>query len=264
MAPPRYRQIASDMRDAIDQGRYQPGDTLPPRDELMRRYNVSKETASKAHRELEREGLVDVVRRGGTKVRAHPVRRVITRERKVFRDEIGYFFDRAAQGWRALAPVEIRRAPAPWDVARLLGTDPGSEVVMRDRVIGDPDTGTIHQLTASYLPVPLVAELPVLAHTDTGPGGIYDRLEESGHGPLTWHEYLSARAATAREIELLALAPGVPVQRLIRTSTDPHGTVCEVNAISLPSNLVEIGYQVERDPTAQPGLDTDTIQHRGQ
>jgi GntR family transcriptional regulator len=258
VAQPRYRQIASDIRDAIYHGRYQPGDTLPSREELMRRYNVSKETASKAHRELEKEGLVDVVRRGGTKVRAHPERRVITRERKAFRDEIGYFFDRAAQGWRALAPVEIGRAPAPWDVARLLGIEPGSEVAIRDRVIGDPDTGKVHQLTASYLPLPLVDELPVLEQADTGPGGIYDRLEESGHGPLTWHEYLSARAATAREVELLGLAPGVPVQRIIRTSTDPVGTVCEVNAISLPSNLVEIGYQLERDTSAEARSGTGT------
>jgi hypothetical protein len=49
----------------------------------------------------------------------------------------------------------------------------------------------------------------------------------------------------------LGLAPGVPVQRIIRTSTDPAGTVCEVNAISLPSNLVEIGCQVERDTSAE-------------
>ncbi|WP_167490932.1 UTRA domain-containing protein [Nocardia terpenica] len=79
------------------------------------------------------------------------------------------------------------------------------------------------------------------------PGGIYDRLEEAGHGPLDWYEYVTARAATAHETQLLGLRAGVPVQRIIRTSTDPTGLICEVNAISLPADRVEIGYRIERD-----------------
>ncbi|WP_203236554.1 GntR family transcriptional regulator [Nocardia panacis] len=247
---PRYREIADELREAIYRGDYRPGDLLPSGEELSRRHGISRETASKVHRLLAQEGLADAVRRGGTRVRINPPRRLITRDRKAYRDEIGYFFDTAAQNWRALGPVRIARVPAPWDVAPLLGIEPGTEVLIRDRVIGDPGTGTVHQLTASYLPLALVAELPILEATDTGPGGIYDRLEEAGHGPLTWHEYLTARAASAHETEAFGLRAGVPVQRLIRTSTDPGGLVCEVNAISLPADRVEIGYRIERDTTA--------------
>jgi GntR family transcriptional regulator len=242
-----YRHIADDLRTAIYQGGYLPGDLLPSREELMQRYGASKETVAKAHRLLESEGMVRVVRRGGTTVREHPIRRQITRERKVYRDEIGYFFDRAAQGWRALAPVQIGRVPAPWDIAQSLNVPLGSEVVIRDRIVGDPGTGQARQLTASYLPLSIVRELPVLEQADTGPGGIYDRIEESGRAPLTWHEYLSARAATAREVEVLKLTPGIPVQRIIRTSADPTGAVCEVNAISMPADQFEIGYPLQRD-----------------
>ncbi|WP_370949317.1 GntR family transcriptional regulator [Amycolatopsis sp. cg5] len=251
-ALPRYQEIAGELRAAIYRGEYQPGDNLPQRVDLMNRYGVSKETVSKVYRVLEAEGLVQATRKSGTRVRRHPERLQLTRERTAYRDEIGYFFDLSAQHWRALGPVEINRAPAPGEIARLLDISPGTEVVIRDRVMGDPDTGRVFQLTASYLPADLVDELPVLESVDTGPGGIYDRIEEAGHGPLTWYERLSARAATAREVKLLALAPGVPVQRIVRTSTDPRGKVCEINAISLSAELHEIGYPIERHPSARP------------
>ncbi|MFI9379653.1 UTRA domain-containing protein [Kutzneria sp. NPDC052558] len=73
-----------------------------------------------------------------------------------------------------------------------------------------------------------------------------DRIEDAGHGPLSWYERISARAATTREVELLRLPAGVPVQRILRTSTSPAGRVCEVNATSMSAELYEIGYPVER------------------
>lgn len=244
--PRRYLTIANDLRQAIYQGEYPPDAQLPPQAELMERYDVSKETVTKAFRELAAEGLVEARHRHGWHVRQHPERWQLSRERVVHRDEIGYFFDLAAQGWRALAPTEIGRAAAPWDIARLLEVPVGSRVLARTRIMGDPETGEVRQLAASFLPLDLVDELPVLEAVDTGPGGIYDRIEEAGHGPLSWYERISARAATASEIELLRLPPGVPVQRILRTSTSPAGQICEVNATSMSAELYEIGYPVER------------------
>ena len=96
----------------------------------MERYGVSREPASKALRELEKEELVTIARKSGSRVRRPPQRRQITRERTAYRDEIGYFFDKAALGWRPLAPVEIRRGPVPWDVAAALSV-PGASWVHR-------------------------------------------------------------------------------------------------------------------------------------
>jgi hypothetical protein len=70
-----------------------------------------------------------------------PARRPVARSRLVYRDEIGYYFDQTAQGWRALQPPTVSRGPAPFDVAVQLGVAPGDEAVIRDRIMGDPETG---------------------------------------------------------------------------------------------------------------------------
>jgi GntR family transcriptional regulator len=170
----------------------------------------------------------------------------------VYRDEIGYYFDQAAQPWRALQQPTVTRGPAPYDVAALLGIAPGSEVVIRDRVMGDPATGQPTQLATSYIPAALAAGLPVLAGTDTGPGGIYDRLEDAGHGPIRWTEAITARMPTADEARLLRLPPGVPLLRTLRLAASPAGRLLEVNDTRLNAEQWEVGYRITRHATANP------------
>jgi GntR family transcriptional regulator len=117
--------------------------------------------------------------------------------------------------------------------------------------MGDPQAGQPVQLATSYLPAAL-ARGTVLAEADTGPGGIYDRLEEMGHGPLTWHEAVSARMPTPTEADLLDLPPGIPVLRIIRTTENPDGQVLEINDTRLNAEHFEIGYPITRDPGATP------------
>jgi GntR family transcriptional regulator len=150
----------------------------------------------------------------------------------------------------SVSPPTVTRGPVPWDVAHLLGVQPGEEVVIRDRIMGDPDTKEVHQLATSYLPLDLVGELPVLGGADTGPGGIYDRLEEAGHGPLEWSEAITARPPSNREAHLLKLPPGVSLLRIVRTASDPTGKVCEVNDTRLNAERWEIGYRISRHVTA--------------
>jgi len=91
----------------------------------------------------------------------------------------------------------------------------------------------------------------VLAERDTGPGGIYDRLEEMGHGPLRWSESVSARMPTPDEVDALSLPPGVPVLRIVRTTSSPGGRVLEVNDTRMSAEMYEIGYSIRRSPGAR-------------
>ncbi|MGW4527862.1 GntR family transcriptional regulator [Amycolatopsis sp. NPDC004378] len=247
---PAYEAIAGELRTGILDGTYPPGSTLPRLTDLLERFGVAKETVQKAIKVLADEGLVEPIRRRGTVVRGAPVRELIVRERQVFRDERGYFFDPAAQNWVAVEEPVVRTAPPPPDLLGLLGTEPGQAVVTRDRVMGDPQTRDPHHVSVSYLPPWLVDQLPVLGESETGPGGIYDRMEESGFGPLAWDERVGARAPSARERELWSLAPGTPVLRLVRIARSPAGQVCEVNETIVPADRYEIGYPLDRTESA--------------
>ncbi|UUV32210.1 GntR family transcriptional regulator [Amycolatopsis roodepoortensis] len=248
---PTYEVIAANLRGSIVDGTHPPGDTLPPLSQLTRQFGASKETVQKAVRLLIGEGLVETRRGvgGGTVVTAAPAREVIVRQRKIFRDERGYFFDLAAQPWVAIRDPQVRTAPPPADIAVLLGTAPGQPVVIRDRVMGDPDTLEVRHVSLSYLPPWLVDELPVIAETDTGPGGIYDRMEEHLQAQLRMEERIGARQPSAQERELWPLPPGTSMLRLRRIARGPDERICEVNETVLPGHLFEIGYTLERADT---------------
>lgn len=250
--PVSYREIAADLRQQISEGRYLPGDKLPMLTELQEQYGAGYQTVRSAITLLEQEGLVVAVRRRGTIVRERPEKRRITRSRQVFRDEIGYFFDQTAQTWAALEAPTIRWGVVPVDLAGLMGLDTGAEVLIRDRVMGDPETRKPKQLATSYLPAD-IARGTQLAEADTGPGGIYDRLEEMGHRPLRWSEGVSARMPSPEEAEALNLPAdvGVPLLRVVRVTTSPDGRVVELNDTRMSAEEFEIGYSIRRHASAR-------------
>jgi len=60
-ATPRYRQIAADLRTAIETGALRPGDVLPSEVALMARYGVARGTTRQALAELDGAGLIESV-----------------------------------------------------------------------------------------------------------------------------------------------------------------------------------------------------------
>ena len=250
--PVSYRQIAADLRQQISEGRYRPGDKLPMLTELQQTYGAGYQTVRSAIALLEQEGLVEAVRRKGTVVRERPERRRNTRSRQVYRDEIGYFFDPAAQPWVAVQTPSVRWGTVPVDLAPVMGLAVGAEVLVRDRIMGVSETKNPMQLATSYLPADL-ARGTALAERDTGPGGIYDRLEEMGHRPLRWKESVSARMPSPEEAEALRLPTdvGVPLLRILRVTTSPTGQVVEVNDTRMSAELFEVGYTIRRSASAR-------------
>ncbi|MGW4359460.1 GntR family transcriptional regulator [Streptomyces californicus] len=252
MSNPAYRQMAAELRTAIENGTYPPGSTLPKIIDLASQYGVAKQTAREALAELEAEGILNITRRRGTIVRPRPTRKRLTRDRQVHRDERGYYFDASAQPWTALEPPTITWTPAPHDIAALLRLpeNDNHEVLVRDRLMGDPTTKTPTQLATSYLPASL-ARGTRLTQKDTGPGGIYDLLEQMGHTPLSWEEAVSARMPTPTETDRLHLLKGVPILRITRTTTGPDGTILEINDTRMSADTFDIGYTLTRHPSAQ-------------
>jgi GntR family transcriptional regulator len=243
-------EITNRIRADILAGRYPTGELMPREIDLAGRYGTSKATIHKALAQLETEGLVTQAQGRGTLVRPHPARERLTLDTAVYRDELGYYFSAATQYLRALQPPTVAEGPCPPDLVALLGLQSGAAVVIRDRVMGDPDTGHAVQLATSYLPGDLAAGT-VLAEADTGPGGIYDRMEaDLGWGRLEWAGAISARAATPEETRVLGLAPGVPVLCVTRTTTatagPAAGRVVEVNVTRRDASRFEVGYPIAR------------------
>jgi DNA-binding GntR family transcriptional regulator len=249
----RWEEIAVALRQAIEEGAFQPGALIPKEAELMAAHSAGRETVRKAVAQLTAEGILEPRRRRGTQVRRRPARQRITRSRMVFRDEIGYYFDPTAQPWRALRTPTVSRGPVPYDIAAQLGVDPGAEVVIRDRLMGNPQTREPKQLATSYIPASLASELPVLAQADTGPGGIYDRMEDAGHGPIRWSEAITARMPSPAEADLLHLPAGIPLLRIVRLAQSPAGRPLEVNDTRLDAEQFEVGYVITRDKSARVG-----------
>lgn len=63
---PLFKQFQRNIVQQIVEGEFAPGDRLPSEAELMKRYNVSRQTISKALSELAEQGLIERNKRAGT------------------------------------------------------------------------------------------------------------------------------------------------------------------------------------------------------
>ncbi|MGW0801578.1 GntR family transcriptional regulator [Nonomuraea sp. NPDC002799] len=162
----RWHEVAQALREAIAAGAYPPSTKIPTEDQLEQQFGCSRTTIRRAVAQLTAEGLVLPVRKGGTTVREQPERQPLTLATHVYRDELGYYFSRTVQDLRPVEPPTVSQRPCPPDVVALLGLRTGDPVIIRDRVMGDPETGRVIQLATSYLPADLAAGT-VLAEADT-------------------------------------------------------------------------------------------------
>jgi GntR family transcriptional regulator len=258
----QYKNIARDLRERIISGEYQPGDALPIMRETAAAYDVSDITVRKAYALLVREGLAETRGRGGSFVLAHPDRvRLIVRNRRIDRDDLGYYSGPEVQHWRAIPHPNgektiVTTAPVPADVAAILGVEAGDVLAVRKRIVGDPDVEEHRQLADSWIAPWVVEEIPALAG-DTGPGGMYDRIEEWAGRPLSWREEVSTRIPSPAEAEALKMSStGAPMLRAVRVTTLPDpgegegGRVVEVQDIRMSGAIFAVGYPVPRGQEA--------------
>ncbi|UOZ04633.1 GntR family transcriptional regulator [Amycolatopsis sp. WQ 127309] len=229
-----YRDLASRLRDAIKDGDYSPGSTLPKQDDLAEQYDINVNTVRKAISVLEAEGLVTSVRRRGTVVRARPPMKRLGVERyaksKWKFGLVAFAADREASGqtWnRNDQTNQVHKVDADSDVAQALGIEPGSPVYERARLVKQ-DGNPTHTLTSYYRPehvenTPIVDPKPGTAT----PGGGFAVLTLQGLEPDSMTETFHSRMPTPDEIDELELPAGEPVMILERTTRTADGTPIE-------------------------------------
>jgi GntR family transcriptional regulator len=212
---PLYLQIKGLLSKSLEAREWRPGEAIPSEIELARRYQVSQGTVRKAIDALAGDNLV-VRRQGkGTFVATH------TEERSsLFR-----FLRIRRNDGSDVAPVsrllDVKRAKAGSDTARLLGLKPGDAVLVLRRVLdysGEPVV--LDEIT---LPAALFRGL-TKARYDAYRGSMYSFFESQfGVRMLKAQERIRAVAAdqaTARLLGTEAGAPLLAVDRLTLTYGD--------------------------------------------
>jgi GntR family transcriptional regulator len=229
-----YRDLAAVLRDAIQDGTFAAGSTLPKQDEIAAQHGVNIKTVRQAVALLEAEGLVTPVRRRGTVVRSRPPMKRLGTERyaksKWKSGVVAFMADREASG-RSWKPgdqtQQVRLTEADAEVAEALGLPPGAPVYERARLVKEDGSPT-HSLTSYYQPEDV--EGTRLVDATPGPasrGGGFGVLTERGLEPDTITESLYARMPTPDEIAVLELPAGEPVMVLQRRTYTAGGRIIE-------------------------------------
>ena len=99
------------------------------------------------------------------------------------------------------------------------------------------------QLATSRLPRTLTTGTAI-EQENTGPGGLYARLEEAGHQLHHFVERVTSRPAAADESTRLRLRPGSPVLARTRTAYDTTGMPVEINDMVLVADRYELIYEL--------------------
>lgn len=242
---PAYRQVANDLRAKIVSGQFTPGEQLPSERELVEQYDVSRPTIRQAIGTLRVEGLVLAEHGRGLFVRPKPPvqrlgrNRLSRRERSESRGT--FMTDAHANSFTPRVEVSIRVEDADGRTAQMLAVEPGTSVAVRERLMFADDIPV--QLAVSRLPRDLT-EGTAIEEQNTGPGGIYARLEDAGYALDHFTEFVTARLPNSDEATALHLNHGTPVLAITRVAFDVAGRAVEVNDMVLPGDRYELMYEL--------------------
>ncbi|MFI6530811.1 GntR family transcriptional regulator [Nonomuraea sp. NPDC050547] len=243
---PVFKQIADHLRETIERGTLMPGAKVPSEAKLMEHYGVARMTIRSALQLLQAEGLTVAEHGRGVFVRARPPVRRLASDRFARRHreqgKAAFIVETEGAGGKpSVDSIQISEMKAPADVAQRLGLSKGDMVLVRSRrylINGHPV-----ETAVSYLPA-VIARGTQIAEPDTGPGGIYARLEEMGHRLDHFDEEIKSRMPLREEVKALRLAPGTPVFHLIRTAFAEDGRALEVCDTVMSSDAYVLAYQL--------------------
>jgi GntR family transcriptional regulator len=242
MTQTKYGKIASDLREQILSGRYQPGDRLPPIPELVASYGVSRDTVRDAIGALTNEGLVTPLRGFGTIVRATaPV-------------TLGYTPETSIRTWaqqlRDSTASDIV-VSATWEqadpgTAERLAITPGDRVIHRVR--HQSMGGGVASFQQQWIPEAIAAAILTEAKInladkdDIANTDLFSLMRHSGYNPTSVTEHLSARMPDPTERDIMSLPPGVPVLTSKRTTWDTDKKPLEASTLTGAADRISYAF----------------------
>ena len=200
---PLYLQIKGLLERSLEAGEWRPAEAIPSEHDLARRFGVSQGTVRKAIQALAADNLV-VRRQGkGTFVATHTEEKSSQfRFLRIRRNDGGDEYP----GSRLL---DVRRAKASAEVARLLDLKPGEGVIVLRRILEYGGAPVV--LDEITLPAALFKGL-TKTRLEAHRGSMYGFFEtQFGVRMLNAAEKLRAVSADATSARLLGVARGTPL-----------------------------------------------------
>ena len=204
---PLYMQVVRQLRAQIASGELRDGDRLPSQREMMARWRISMQTASKVIGAMKTEGIAIPSVGRDTIVAPGAAARIAA----------------AAQGTAhapaaslppapgsAVTAVTAGKAAAPAPVAELLGIPSGRRALRRTETRGDD--GQAASITVSWYPPAIADRAPRLADDQPLPAGTLAYIAEvTGSRAARVDEDHAAGPAGDDAAAALGIAPGSPV-----------------------------------------------------
>ncbi len=243
--PAKAQDLANRLGAKIDEGLYPPDTWLPSERELADEHQVDRSTVRRALGILAEHHRVTLTAGSGAQVPAagSTMRRVaddITRQVGTWR---GFHVSATRAGHQPFTETVVSHVDADVEVGRGLGVPTGTPVLRRARrqgVVGGPPV----QLSTSYLRLDLVERVPVLREVDTGPGGMYSRLEELGYR-IHFEESVTCRLPTEQERGKLEIESSQPVLVLWRRAYDQNNRILDLTHRIVVGNQQELVYRYD-------------------
>lgn len=243
--PAKAQSLANTLGAKITEGVYSPGTWMPSERELAEEHQVDRSTVRRALRILAERQLVILATATGAQVpvAGSSMRRAaadVTRQVGTWR---GFHVSATRAGHEPFTVTTVSEVQADLEVGRGLGVPTGTSVLRRARRQGIVDAPPV-QLSTSYIRLDLVEKIPVLREVDTGPGGMYSRMEELGHR-VHFEESVTCRLPNEEERKKLEIDVNQPVLVLWRRAYDQNNRILDLTHRIVVGNRHELVYRYD-------------------
>jgi len=204
---PLYMQVVRQLRAQIAAGDLRDGDRLPSQREMMARWRISMQTASKVIGAMKTEGIAIPSVGRDTLVAPGAAARIATTAQGISHAP-ATSLPPAPGG--VVTAVRAGKAAAPAAVAGLLGISPGRRALRRTETRCDDGQAT--SITVSWYPAAVADRAPRLADDQPLPAGSLAYLTEATGSPTARVDEENAAIPAADDTAAaLGIDPGSPV-----------------------------------------------------
>lgn len=204
---PLYMQVARQLRAQIAAGQVREGEALPSQRQMMDRWKISMQTASKVISALKTEGIAIPSVGRDTIVAPGAAARIAAAAQGTAHSRVSEPVSGPAA---EVLDVKASKAAAPGPVAEILGIPSGRRALRRAETLGSD--GQPSRFTLSWYPPAVADAAPRLADAQPLPAGSLAYIAEvTGIRPRQAREQSSAETAGNDVADALGIAPGSPV-----------------------------------------------------